>query len=324
MAGSGDTTPPCGVPATGRRTCPSSIAPGRSIACKSFRTDRSQTRSSTAWINFSWSIDSKQLAMAVSTTHHRPRQDSSIKTWQASCAPRPGRNPKEHGSRPASKTGSSAIFSAACTMRSRTAGIGRASAPPCRADGGRGRAGPGRRGRAGRDAAARRGRGGGAGRWGSDSATAAVGGAGAGGAVPQGRAGPGDLSAEYQRVPAAVAEAGAPVRCKQMCERLGIGSEPRKVEATRARMDAWPIGGGCASRPRGCSPRRAERSRTRPGPHSPVDARFWWCQASPMSRALRVSVRLGSPGVRSGHCRLQSPPFRRPGCLGNQRTAPWA
>jgi hypothetical protein len=48
-------------------------------------------------------------------------------------------------------------------------------------------------------------------------------------------AGPGDLSAAYQRVPAAVAEAGAPVRCKQMCERLGIGTEPRKVEAMRAR-----------------------------------------------------------------------------------------
>ncbi|MEV6162466.1 hypothetical protein AB0L71_11185 [Streptomyces sp. NPDC052052] len=49
-------------------------------------------------------------------------------------------------------------------------------------------------------------------------------------------AGPGDLSAEYQRMPAEVAEAGAPVRCKQLCERLGIGAEPRKVEAMRARM----------------------------------------------------------------------------------------
>ncbi|MER7900809.1 hypothetical protein ABTX62_33230 [Streptomyces sp. NPDC096046] len=28
----------------------------------------------------------------------------------------------------------------------------------------------------------------------------------------------------------------APVRCKQMCERLGIGTEPRKVGAMRARM----------------------------------------------------------------------------------------
>jgi hypothetical protein len=49
-------------------------------------------------------------------------------------------------------------------------------------------------------------------------------------------AGPGDLSAEYQRVPAAVADAGTPVRCKQMCERLGTGTEPREVEAMRARM----------------------------------------------------------------------------------------
>jgi len=49
-------------------------------------------------------------------------------------------------------------------------------------------------------------------------------------------AGPGDLSAEYQRVLAVVADAGAPVRCRQVCERLGIGTEPRKVEAMRARM----------------------------------------------------------------------------------------
>lgn len=49
-------------------------------------------------------------------------------------------------------------------------------------------------------------------------------------------AGPGDLSADYQRVLAEMADAGAPVRCKQMCERLGVGTEPRKVEAMRARM----------------------------------------------------------------------------------------
>ncbi|TJZ94946.1 hypothetical protein FCI23_52740 [Actinacidiphila oryziradicis] len=49
-------------------------------------------------------------------------------------------------------------------------------------------------------------------------------------------AGPRDLSAEYQRVLQEVAAAGGPVRCKQMCERLGIGTEPRKVEAMRARM----------------------------------------------------------------------------------------
>lgn len=49
-------------------------------------------------------------------------------------------------------------------------------------------------------------------------------------------AGPGDLSAEYQRVLAEMAQADAPMRCKQLCERLGIGTEPRKVEAMRARM----------------------------------------------------------------------------------------
>lgn len=67
---------------------------------------------------------------------------------------------------------------------------------------------------------------------------AMVGGAEPGRVVPcrKDAAGPGDLSADYQRVLAAVAEAGAPVRCKQLCERLGIGTEPRKVEAMRARM----------------------------------------------------------------------------------------
>jgi DDE superfamily endonuclease len=41
---------------------------------------------------------------------------------QGSCAERPRRNPKLHGRKSASKTGSSTIFSAACTIRSRTAG----------------------------------------------------------------------------------------------------------------------------------------------------------------------------------------------------------
>jgi hypothetical protein len=45
-----------------------------------------------------------------------------MSTCKASCAERLGRNPKLHGRKPASKTGSSTIFSAACTTRSRTAG----------------------------------------------------------------------------------------------------------------------------------------------------------------------------------------------------------
>ena len=59
--------------------------------------------------------------MSVSTTHRRPRQASSMRTCKASCADRPGRNPKLHGRKSASKTGSSTIFTAACTIRSRTA-----------------------------------------------------------------------------------------------------------------------------------------------------------------------------------------------------------
>ena len=46
-----------------------------------------------------------------------------MSTCRASCAERPGRNPKLHGKKSASKTGSSTIFAAACTTRSRTAGI---------------------------------------------------------------------------------------------------------------------------------------------------------------------------------------------------------
>ena len=61
--------------------------------------------------------------MSVSTTHRRPRQHSSMSTCRASCADRLGRNPKLHGRKSASKTGSSTILAAACTIRSRTAGI---------------------------------------------------------------------------------------------------------------------------------------------------------------------------------------------------------
>ena len=51
---------------------------------------------------------------------------------RASCGDRRGRKPKLHGRKSASKTGSSTIFTAACTMRSRTEAIdsGRRSAVP--------------------------------------------------------------------------------------------------------------------------------------------------------------------------------------------------
>ena len=128
----GVATPPCGVPVTGRRTCPSSITPARNITRKSLRTAWSQTRSCTACINFSCGIAEKQLAMSVSATHRRPRPHSSTSTCKASCADRFGRNPKLAGRKSASKTGSSTIFAAACTIRSRTGGIdsGRCSAVP--------------------------------------------------------------------------------------------------------------------------------------------------------------------------------------------------
>jgi hypothetical protein len=61
--------------------------------------------------------------MSVSTTHRLPRAHSSTGTCRASCADSLGRNPKLHGRKPASKTGPGTIFTAACTMRSRTAGI---------------------------------------------------------------------------------------------------------------------------------------------------------------------------------------------------------
>ena len=90
-----------------RPCCTSARA--RSIARSSFKTGWSQMRSCTACINFSCGITEKQLAMSVSTTHRRPRQHSSMSTCWASCAERPGRNPKLHGGKSASKTGSSTI-----------------------------------------------------------------------------------------------------------------------------------------------------------------------------------------------------------------------
>ena len=142
--------PPCGAPVTSRRTCPPCMTPARSIARRSVKTAWSLTRSSTACINFSCGIAEKQFAMSVSTTHRRPCQASSMRTCRASCADRLGRNPKLHGKKSASKTGSSTIFTAACTIRSRTAAIasGLRSVLPglgistCRA--GNGRYGPAR------------------------------------------------------------------------------------------------------------------------------------------------------------------------------------
>ena len=105
------------------RTTASSITPERSITLRSLRTLRSQTRSSIADINRSCGIAEKQLAMSVSTTQRLPLKDSSSKTCRASWAAFFGRNPKLTGRKLASKTGSMTIFNAACTMRSRTAGI---------------------------------------------------------------------------------------------------------------------------------------------------------------------------------------------------------
>src|SRR5215213_1250853 len=125
-------TPPCGVPVSPCRSDPASITPTRSMPRTRPRMARSHTRSSTACINLECGIASKQLAMSVSTTQRRPFQDSSRSTCRASCADRLGRNPKEQSSMSASKIGSSTILTAACTMRSRTAGIdsGRCSAVP--------------------------------------------------------------------------------------------------------------------------------------------------------------------------------------------------
>jgi hypothetical protein len=61
--------------------------------------------------------------MSVSTTHRLPFHASSTRTCRASCVERLGRNPNEHANMSASKIGSITVFTAACTMRSRTAGI---------------------------------------------------------------------------------------------------------------------------------------------------------------------------------------------------------
>ena len=120
----GLTTPPCGVPVTGRRTCPSCITPARKIARSSFRTDWSQTRSCDR---------SHQLVDAESPRSSwrypsRPPTGGPARTHQR--APAGRRAPSASGgtrtstaSMSASKTGSSTIFNAACTIRSRTEGI---------------------------------------------------------------------------------------------------------------------------------------------------------------------------------------------------------
>lgn len=115
-----------------RRSDPPSITPARSMPRTKLRTARSQTRSSIASIKPECAIASKQLAMSVSTTQRRPRQDSSMSTCRASCGDRSGPNPNEQSAMSASKIGSSTIFAAACTIRSRTEGIdnGRCSVPP--------------------------------------------------------------------------------------------------------------------------------------------------------------------------------------------------
>ncbi len=115
--------PPWGVPETGRRTAPSSITPADRNARSSARTLRSQMRSESADIKPLCGIAVKQLAMSVSTTQRFPAKDSSMSTCRASWADRLGLNPKLHGIMSASKTGSSTVFTAACTTRSRTAGI---------------------------------------------------------------------------------------------------------------------------------------------------------------------------------------------------------
>jgi site-specific DNA recombinase len=125
-------TPPCGLPVTGRRTEPCSITPARRNARSSASRRRSLTRSSTADINPECGIEPKQSATSVSTTQRAPANDSSTRTCRPSCAERWGRNPNEHGRKSASKIGSSTIFTAACTIRSRTEGIdsGRRSSLP--------------------------------------------------------------------------------------------------------------------------------------------------------------------------------------------------
>jgi predicted ArsR family transcriptional regulator len=48
--------------------------------------------------------------------------------------------------------------------------------------------------------------------------------------------GPGDLPGDYRDLLAAVADAREPVRCKQLCEQLGLGTEPKHVEGARSKL----------------------------------------------------------------------------------------
>ena len=59
LASSGEITPPCGVPASVSLTVPSSITPASATCRSSFSTLRSEIRSSTITISFSWSMLSK-------------------------------------------------------------------------------------------------------------------------------------------------------------------------------------------------------------------------------------------------------------------------
>lgn len=48
--------------------------------------------------------------------------------------------------------------------------------------------------------------------------------------------GPADLPADYRDLLAAVADAREPVRCKQVCARLDLGTEPKHVEGARSKL----------------------------------------------------------------------------------------
>ena len=116
-------TPPWGVPVSDDSSCCPTRIPAPSSARIALRILRSTTRSASAPSNRSWSTSSKKLAMSASTTTRRPAQASSMTVFNAWCVERFGRNPKLHGAKSASKIGSSTIFNAACTTRSRTVGM---------------------------------------------------------------------------------------------------------------------------------------------------------------------------------------------------------
>ena len=65
---------------------------------------------------------SKQAVMSPSSTHSYVLDARKRVSAMASCARRLGRKPYEHGSKSASKIGSSTSFSDACTTRSATVG----------------------------------------------------------------------------------------------------------------------------------------------------------------------------------------------------------